>query len=177
MSRKISLNARLAHDAVGSTEVEVALVQITHPETNQVIRLSTDPTERIGYDPLSYGTRSNWLDADPKNDSETFLFVLISVLLPDDEEEAPGAARYVIEGIDNDLIEVLRSTTERASVSMALVLASSPSIIEQEWHDFELLSAEMQGDGITLSISRDPVTSEPWPAGRQTRERFPGLHP
>ena len=44
MSRKISLNARLAHDAEGSKEVEVMLVQIKHPETEQIVRLSTATT-------------------------------------------------------------------------------------------------------------------------------------
>jgi|TARA_A100001391_G_scaffold50885_1_gene30944 hypothetical protein len=177
MSRKISVNARLAHDAIGSDHVEVVLLQITHPETEQVIRISSDPTERISYSPLSYGTRSNWLGADPTNDDQAFLFVLVSVLLPDDEEDRPPSARFVIEGIDNDLVEVLTSTIERAQVSMAVVLHSSPNVIEQEWLGFELLSAKKEGEGVVLSISRDPVTAEPWPMGRMTRERFPGLHP
>lgn len=128
MSRKISLNAYLALDADGSQEVEVVLLQITHPETEQVIRLSTDPTERISYQPLRYGTRSTWLGADPAKDDEAFFFILVSVLLPDDQETAPPAARLVIEGVDNELTEVLRSTLARANVSMAVVLASSPDV-------------------------------------------------
>ncbi len=177
MSRKISLNAHLALDADGSRHVEVVLLQITHPETEQVIRLSTDPTERISYQPLRYGTRSTWLGADPADDDQVFFFILVSVLLPDDQETAPPAARLLIEGVDNELTEVLRSTQARAAVSMAVVLASSPDVTEQEWHGFKLVSAEKSGEGITLTISRNPLTEEPWPAGRMTRERFPGLHP
>ena len=60
---------------------------------------------------------------------------------------------------------------------MAVVLASSPSVIEMEWHHFRMVSAEGNGDAITLSITREPITAEPWPAGRMTRERFPGQHP
>lgn len=175
MSRKISLNARMAHDAVGSKEVEVVLLHITHPETEQVIRLSTDPTERISLQPLSYGTRSSWLGSDP--DDDAFLFVLLSVLLPDDQEEAPPAAQLVIEAVDNRIADALRSTLLRATVNMALVLASTPDLVEQEWNNFKLISAEGNADSISLSISRDPVTAEPWPAGRMTRDRFPGLHP
>ncbi|ADZ70128.1 hypothetical protein [Polymorphum gilvum] len=177
MSRKISLNAHLAHDAVGSAETEVVLLQFTHPETEQIVRLSTDPTERLSLQPLRYGTRSSWLGADPARDEDAFLFVLVSVLIPDDQEQAPPAARLVVEGVDNELAELLRSTLMRADVSMAVVLASSPDLPEQEWHNFKLVGAEGAGEGITLTISRDPITEEPWPAGRMTRERFPGLHP
>ncbi|WP_346915022.1 hypothetical protein [uncultured Roseibium sp.] len=177
MSRKISLNARLALDADGSEEVEVVLLQFTHPETSQIVRLSTDPTERLSVEPLQYGTRSTWLGANPKKDDEAFLFVLVSVLIPDDQETAPPAMRVVMEGVDNELAQVLRSTTERAEASMAVVLASSPDVVEQEWRNFKLVRAEGQGEGITLTLSRAPLTEEPWPAGRMTRERFPGLHP
>lgn len=177
MSRKISLNARLAHDAVGSKEVEVVLMHITHPETEQVIRLSTDPTDRISYQPPAYGTRSTWQGSDPEEDDEAFLFILMSVLLPDDQEDSPPAAQLVIEAVDNRIIDVLRSTLQRATVNLALVLASTPDVIEQEWLNFKLISTEWNGDSATLSISRDPVTAEPWPAGRMTRDRFPGLHP
>lgn len=175
--RKISLNAHLAHDADGSDETEVVLLQFTHPETSQVVRLSTDPTERLSLEPLRYCTRSNWLGANPKDDEEAFLFVLVSVLLPDDQDTAPPAARLVIEGADNELAEVLRSTLQEAEVSMALVLASTPNVIEQEWLGFKMVRAESQGEGITLSVSRNPLTAEPWPMARMTRERFPGLHP
>ena len=177
MSRKISLNARLAHDAEGSKEVEVMLVQITHPETEQIVRLSTDPTDRISYNPLSYGTRSTWLGADPEDDEEVFKFILMSALVPDDQDDAPPSMQLVLEAVDNSVAEVLRSTTRRATVAMAVVLASTPDLIEMEYRNFRLINAEQSGDSVTLSISRDPVTSEPWPAGRMTRERFPGLHP
>jgi len=176
MSRSISLNARAALDASGSQEVEVILFQITHPETSQIIRLSTDPTERISYSPLSYGTRSTWLGADPEDDDEAFLFILMSALIPDDQDDAPPAARIVLEAVDNEIAAVLRSTTQRANVSMAMVLASSPDIIEDQWLNFKLVSVEGTADSITLNLTRDPLTAEPWPAGRMTRERFPGLH-
>ncbi len=175
--RKISLNARLAHDAVGSDETEVTLMQIIHPDTSQIVRISTDPTERLSLEPLRYCTRSNWLGANPKDDEQAFLFVLVSVLIPDDQDTAPPAARFVIEGVDNELAQLLRSIDKRAVVSMATVLADTPSVIEQEWLNFELVMAEGQGEAITLTVSRAPLTEEPWPSARMTRERFPGLHP
>ena len=101
----------------------------------------------------------------------------MSALVPDDQDDAPPSMQLVLEAVDNSVAEVLRSTTRRSTVAMAVVLASSPDLIEMEFQNFKLINAEQSGDSVTLSISRDPVTSEPWPAGRMTRERFPGLHP
>jgi hypothetical protein len=170
--RKISLNARLAHDeGLGSAEVEVVLVKITHPETAEVVRLSTDPTERLSVEPLAYGTRSTWLTAD----ASPFQFVLMSALLPDDREDAPGAAKLVLDAVDESAAKVLRSTMLRARMDLAVVLGSSPDRVEAQFLNFELVQAEGSDTQITLSYSRDRMTSEPWPAGRMSRQWFPGL--
>lgn len=58
--RRVSLNARLAQDALGSDEIYVALFEINHPDLEKPIRLSTDNTERLSVEPLYYGTRSTW---------------------------------------------------------------------------------------------------------------------
>ena len=52
--RRISVNARSAHDAASTDEIEVVLIQIEHPQLAAPVRLSTDPTERISVDPLTY---------------------------------------------------------------------------------------------------------------------------
>ncbi|QXN67991.1 hypothetical protein [Microcystis phage Mwe-Yong1] len=169
--RKLSLNARAAHDGTSSAEVEVALVRIVHPETQAVIRLSSDPTERLSAEPLTYGTRSTWLT----DDGSPFLFVLISVLLPDDKEEAPGAAQMVLDAVDESTARLLRSTVRRATMDVAVVLAASPDRVEAQFRNFRLINAEGNDQQITLSYTRDQMTGEPWPAGRMSREWFPGL--
>lgn len=66
--RRISLNARLAHESEASAEIEVALFTIEHPLLPAPIRLSTDNTERLTDDPPTYGTRSTWRGANPVTD-------------------------------------------------------------------------------------------------------------
>ncbi|PTW61437.1 uncharacterized protein DUF1833 [Breoghania corrubedonensis] len=172
MPRLVSLNARSAQDATASDEVEVVLIRITHPDLDTTIRLSSDPTERLSLEPLTYGTRSTW----QTDDGSPFLFVLLSTVLPDDQEETPPAATLILEVVDKDMAKPLRSTITRATVDFAVVLASDPDVIEAEWLGLELISAEGDSGQITLSISRDPITSEPWPSRRMTRDAFPGLH-
>lgn len=172
MSRVLSLNARTALDDANSDEIEIALIRISHPDLAEPVRLSSDPTERLSVEPLSYGTRSTWRT----EDGSPFLFILMSTLLPGDQEDAPQSATLVLDAVDADMARVLRMTTTRATVDMAVVLASSPNLVEAEWLGLKLMGAEGDASQIMLEISREPIDGEPWPAARMTRQRFPGLH-
>lgn len=171
--RLVSLNARQAADAIGSDEVEVVLFHITHPDLSEPVRLSTDNTERLSVDPLRYCTHSTW----QTDDGSPFLFVLASALVPDDKADAPTTAKLFLANLDNSIASLLRSFTEPASVDMAVVLASSPDLVEMEALGMKLVSADGSGDQVSISLSRDPLTAEPWPSGKMTRSRFPGLWP
>ena len=172
MPRPISMNLRLSHDAQSTDEVEVALIKISHASLDDPILLSTDPTERISSEPLVYGTYSTW-NGEAGN---PFYFVLVSAQLPNDQDDSAMLASLVFENVDNDIAAALRSVTDRATIDMAVVLASSPNVIEADYRGFKLISASGDAATVTLTISLEPITAEPWPAGRMTRQRFPGLH-
>ena len=89
MSRRLSLNARLAHEDEFSGEIEVMLFVIEHPELDAPIRLSTDNAVRISTDPEIYGTVSSWRGGGPAN---PYLWVVASAVLPGDSDDAPAAA-------------------------------------------------------------------------------------
>lgn len=173
MSRRLSLNARQAQIDPVSAEIEVVLIEITHPDLEAPIRLSTDNTERLSDDPLIYGTRSTWRGADPATDP--YLWIVASAVLPDDAEDAPAQAQIVLENLDARIVEVLRSYTGMASVALAVVEAGTPDLIEAEWDGLLLTNAEGTASEITISLSRDEIELEHFPAGRMTRQKFPGL--
>lgn len=172
--RRLSLNARQAQEAESSAEIEVVLFRIEHAELDAPILLSTDNADRISDDPLFYGTRSTWGGADP--DTEPYLWVIASAVLPGDAEDAPAQARIVLENLDAEMVKLVRSFTDPATVSMALVLASSPDEIEAEYTGLNIVSADISAGEITLSLSRDEIELEPFPSGRLSKHRFPGLH-
>lgn len=174
MSRRLSLNARMAGDAPASADIEVVLMRIDHPLLAAPIRLSTDPTERLSTDPLIYGTRSTWGGANPV--SEPYLWILASAVLPGDED-APAQAQIVVENLDSAMVELLLSFTDPASVAMAVVMADAPDLVEEEWQGLLITAADIDAGEILLSVGRDEIELEPFPAGRMTRMRFPGLHP
>ena len=172
--RRLSLNARLALDAPASDDIEVVLFLIEHPDLAAPIRLTTDNTERLSVDPLIYGTRSTWRGADPL--TEPHLWIIASAVLPGDAEDAPASAQVVLENLDAQMVELFRSFNDPATVSLAVVTAATPDLIEAEWTGLQLVSADINAGEIVLSLSRDEVELEGFPPGRTTRLNFPGLH-
>lgn len=170
--RRVSLNARQAIDQVATDELEVVLVIIEHPLLDTPVRLSSDNADRISVEPLMYGTRSTWRTAD----GSPFLFVMLDALVPDDEDDTPAQASLVLEILDSDIADILTSTTEQATCHMAIVLASSPDTIEAEWVGLKMTGADGDSGEVSLKFSMEPITEEPYPADRMTKERFPGLH-
>jgi hypothetical protein len=171
--RRVSLNARLAIEAGMTDEVYVALFYITHPDLDEPVRLSTDNTERLSDDPLMYGTRATWMGTNPV--TSPFWFVLASTILPSDLDDAPASGNLVLENVDNDIAKELRSFTTLATIHMAVVLASSPDLVEMEFLNMKMISADLTAGEITLNFSREDIEEEKSPGGRMTRSQFPGL--
>lgn len=171
--RTVSLNARMAGLEATTDVIEVALFCIEHAALAAPIRLSTDPTERLSVEPLAYGTRSRWLGADPATDP--YLFVLAAAEMPGDVEDAPAAATIVLENVDNDIAAVLRSVIDRPVIHMAVVLASSPDLVEVEYRNLRIVGVEGNAGEVTISFSRAPIEDERVPTDRFTKDRFPGL--
>ena len=172
--RRVSVNARTAFDAETGGDIEVALFVFEHSFLPEPIRLSTDPTERLSADPIMYGTRSSWMGANPVTDP--YLFVLASAEVPGDMEDAPASATLVLENVDNEIAAVLRSFVDYATVHMAVVLAGSPDLVEVEYRDLKLVSADGDAGEVRIAIGRRPIEDERVPMDRFTKDRFPGIY-
>ncbi|WP_252192894.1 hypothetical protein [Rhizobium sp. CSW-27] len=155
-------------------EVYVALFYVEHPLLESPIRLSTDWTERLSDDPEIYGTRSTWMTEDPEADP--FYFVVASTDLPSDIDDTPASGNIVLDNIDPEIARLLRSFTDRATIHMAVVLAETPDMVEAEYRDMSILSADITSGEVVISFSREDVELEYYPCDRMTKDRFPGLH-
>ena len=174
MSRAVSINQRRNQDAVVDTEIEVVLVKLEHPNLDQPLRVSSDDTVRMSIDPPEYGTWSAW-QQDGSTD-EPYRFVAMAVTVPDETNDVPSQASLVLQLLDSRIGEVLTSTYEQATVHMAVVLASSPDLVEAEWLGLKLTSAESDDGVVQLNFGMDDVLEEAWPCDRTTKQRFPGQH-
>jgi hypothetical protein len=166
MPRTVPLTAREATNAERVALVGIVLATITHPDLDAPVRISSDPTERISIDPLAYGTRSN---------GEAFYFILMSATHPDDQDGQPIAGQLILENVDADMVAVMRSFSEPASVDLDIVLSTAPDDIQISYRDLKITHADGDAEKVTLTISREPLTGEPWPAARMTKSRLPGL--
>ncbi|TCP88912.1 hypothetical protein C8J31_10281 [Rhizobium sp. PP-CC-2G-626] len=173
--RRISLDMRRSHDAASTDDIEAILITIEHPVLEKPIRLSTDATERLSEEPeITYGTRSTLMGANPVTDP--YLYVLMSADMPSDLEDTPAASTIVLEMVDNKIAELLRSIKTRATVHIALILADNPDQLESEYRDLKLVRHTIDAGEASLMISREAIEDEPHPAGRMSKQRFPGLH-
>lgn len=171
--RRVSLNERMAQEAGSTAEIRAVLFEISHPDLPKPIRLSTDNAERLSVDPLYYGTRSTWRGANPITDP--YLWIVASALLPSDKEDAPAGGMVALENLDREMVRLVRSYTGMATICMAVVLASSPDLLEAEYTDMEIVSADIDAGEIVLTFSREEIEMEPFPEGRMTRNNAPGL--
>uniref|UniRef100_UPI003D6BBD61 hypothetical protein n=1 Tax=Pelagimonas sp. TaxID=2073170 RepID=UPI003D6BBD61 len=167
------ITARRDFDAAHSSDVGVVLMQFEHPEDGSVLRVSSDPTERLSVDPLLYGTRSTWLGANPV--TEPFLFLTLGVEWPGDQEEAGFEARLILSNFDSQTVQTLRSFTRPAVADLAHVMASTPDLVEVEARDLMLVASDIDADRIELTLSRRVIEDEAFPSHRMTKQRVPGL--
>lgn len=166
MSRTVSLTLRQAINAQQSGEVAFLLLTITHPDIDETLRFSGDPTTRLSIDPLLYGTVSR---------GNTFYFVPFSTVLPDDKDESPPQAQLTLDNVNRDTIALLRSTDTPASVTMELVLVTNPDTVEVIYPVLDLVAATYTAQSVTMTLQIEPLMTEPFPAGIFDPASFPAL--
>ncbi len=162
----LSLTFRKAANASATGEIPVVLMTVSHESLDEPFRFSSDPTTRISTDPLRYGTVSR---------GETFDFLPLSIGLPEDSDEATPTIQLVISNLTRQLTPMLRSVATPASVTTEIVLASTPDVVEATWPAFDLVGSSAAGNDVTLTLTVDSLSAEPYPAGQFTPGNFPGL--
>jgi hypothetical protein len=164
--RTLSLQFREAMHAQQTDVVPIVLLLIEHPDLDEPVRLSSDPTVRLQESPLLYGTVAQ---------GETWTFLPFSLVWPEEKDEGAPVQKLQIDNIDRELIRLLRSTISPALVQAFIVLSSAPDVIEIEGAPFDLTMADYDARSISMTLNIDALAFEPFPAGGFTPAAFPGL--
>ena len=164
--RTVSLTFRRAMLEQQSGETAAVLLTITHPSLAQPIYLSSDPTTRINETPVQYATVSR---------GNTYQFLPFSITLPDDVSERSPVARIQLDNVDRRLVTLIRSITSPPSVNIEVVLISTPNVVEMSWPNFQMKSAPYNAGSMTIELSIDALTDEPFPGDSFDSSGFPAL--
>jgi len=162
--RTIPLSALQSMFALSAEEFPILLVTIARGA--DVIRISSDPTERISEDPLAYGTISN---------GEPFIYFPFELTLPADKAESVPRMRIRIENVSGEIGWWLRSSTTKPVVTVQIVSSGDLDTAIASFPEFDLSS--FSGGSMTIEgiLMLSNLEKEPFPAGTFNTIYFPGL--
>jgi hypothetical protein len=167
VSRNVSAVFRAAVNKAQTGEVPVVLITLDHDDLDAPIRVSTDNADTFVVGERTVrGTISN---------GNNFPFCPVRVSLPDDSEETISEATLEIDNVDRDVMIAVRTAQSPPTITIQVVLASTPDTIEAQWLNFKLASVEADALVITGKLSLGNFLGEPYPGGSMLPSNFLGL--
>lgn len=156
MSRTLSPAAVQAITAQETGEVFLLLLTIDHPDLAQPIRVV-----RNGEDVTSRGN--------------TYSACAFDVALPDERSDRPPRVQLVLDNVDRAITQALRPLTSPPTVTLEVVLASSPDTVEAGPYEFTVRNVVYDAHVVTAELAYEDVLNLRFPADRFTPNLFPGL--
>lgn len=169
MARKVSKKAREHVQAEVDPLVKVFLITLYHEDLQEPIRVSSDPTERLGSDEINviYGTRSNGYE---------YMYAGFDACFANDEDGSPPQVQISIPNADRSIIEAIESMGPGpVTVDIQLVFADTPDIVEVALTGMELSDITYDESAISGIVSRDLLFQEPFPFRSFTPNEWPFL--
>ena len=169
MARKVSKRVRTHVQQEVDPLIKVFLLTIRHSDLTTPIRVSSDPTERLGSDGTNviYGTVSN---------GENFYYAGFEASLATDEDGSAPQVRISLPMASRTIVEAIESMgAGPVSVDLKLVFSDSPDIVEVEISDMELTDITYDETSVSGVVSRDLLFQEPFPFRSFTPKEYPYL--
>lgn len=113
---------------------------------------------------------------DVVSNGDTFVGFPFDVMLPDDTDDAPPAAKLTIDNVSREIGEAIRAITSAPTVSIQIVRAAAPNTVEQSWSGFSLRNVKWDAGKVAGDLVLENFTDEPYPAGNFSPASFPALY-
>lgn len=97
--------------------------------------------------------------------------------LADSGGDSPPRAQLEIDNVDRRIVEGVQALSGPPSVTIELVLADSPDLLEAGPYVFGLVDIEWDVAIVRGTLSYDTTLMDPWPARTFAPRGWPGLHP
>lgn len=146
-------------------QVACALLTISHV-TEGTFRISTDTTQRLTDDPVTYGTISR---------GQAYQFCPCDVLLPLSERGSEPVARLAIANVSRDLVPLVRSVEAGITCKIEIVDPAEPDIVQRDVGTMRVTAASYSATEIVITMRHDLRINEQFPKGKFTPGGFPGI--
>lgn len=184
--RNTSLAFRQSTYRPETGEVYVLLLTIEHSTLETPIRLSTDNAdtmpddvfEAYSRDDLWVGTETitgNMIRGTISNDL-FYIYMPMQITLPEDSDELITQARIEIDNINQGIMIAVREMTTPPTISMQVVMASTPNVVEFSGTGMILLGVDADPMTISGTLSKRHFFGEPFPGGSMLPSNFAGLY-
>jgi hypothetical protein len=154
--RNLSTVAVQAINAQETGEVFLILLTISSDEivdTYRFVRNTEDITSN-GYNYIAYG---------------------FDITLPDEDPDTLPTIQLVIDNVDRAIVDTLNSLIEPPTVTLSVVLASTPNVIEYGPLEMTLLGADYDSLTITGQLAYEDILNQSYPSGKYIPSDYPGL--
>ncbi|MCK4945412.1 MAG: DUF1833 family protein [Alphaproteobacteria bacterium] len=156
MSRTVSSLTRQALYAAETGEAFLILLTLDHVSLSTPIRVTSDSVETT--------SRGNVFAAFP-----------FELVLPDDQDNVSPRARLVIDNIDRQIVQAVRTLSSAPTVFIEIVRAESADSVEAQFVDFKLTNVSYDSHRVEGVLTIEDFTAEPFPAATFSPSLFPGL--
>lgn len=156
MSRPLSTAALQAAMAQNTNEAFILLVTFVHAPTLETYRCCLN-TEDI------------------TSNGNVFTATYFEITLPEDGDRAPAGCQITVDNVDRRLVGLLRKITEPLQVTVQVVLASQPNVIEMEFTDLVLREAQWDEYKISGMLASEDPLNQVFPGHLYDQKSFPGI--
>jgi hypothetical protein len=155
MPRQLSTRGAAAVTAENSSEVMLHLLEINHDMLAEPIYVVNNFEDIV-------------------SNGNTYIAFPFDIALPD-ESDAPPQVQLQIDNVDRSIIQVLRGLATPATVTLKLVLASTPDTIEAGPFTLLLRNIEFDNQTITGTLMPEDILNAPYPYQIFSPTTHPGL--
>jgi len=148
-------------------DVFIVLVTLYSDELAEDILLSNVAHEK--FDDLGdniYGVTSN---------GDRYIYCPFKISLPRDDKTGTVSAKLSIQNVDRSIVSYARSVQRSITVKIQVVLSRDTDVVELEFDNFRLSSVSYDALVVEGALTLDYWGLEPFPSGRFTPSKFPGL--
>lgn len=152
----VSPTATQALLAPTTDEAFLFLCQINHSSLTEPIRVV-----------------NNWEDC--VSNGDTYIKFSFRVTLPDDSADNMPRPTLEIDNVDRAIYDAVRAMDSPATVSISIVMASTPDVIEMGPLVFTMRRVESDATTVKGELALEELWAEPFPGDSFNPSNYPGL--